>query len=224
MGLDMYLNKMPRYKDATADDVSKVESYLDWLKAKIEGSEYAKCTFKEWCGRDKTPAKKYLEFYANHYTKKYPSWDKEQRYGHMSIIDQVGYWRKCNQIHNWFVENIQDGEDDCSYHKEVTKEDLESLLDICKTIKKIAVLESAQIVNGYEYKNGKESPLYEDGALIVNAEEIAELLPSQSGFFFGSTDYDSYYMDAIEHTIDIITKVLETTDFKKEMLYYVSSW
>ena len=33
MGLDMYLNKMPRYKNATARDVAAVENYLDWMKA-----------------------------------------------------------------------------------------------------------------------------------------------------------------------------------------------
>ena len=43
-------------------------------------------------------------------------------------------WRKANQIHNWFVENVQDGIDDCSYHNEVTKEILEELLDICQRV------------------------------------------------------------------------------------------
>ena len=48
MGLDMYLNRMPRYRGATANDVSLVESYLDWQKSKAEGSQYANCTFEEW--------------------------------------------------------------------------------------------------------------------------------------------------------------------------------
>lgn len=29
------------------------------------------------------------------------------------ITERAGYWRKANAIHNWFVENIQDGKDDC---------------------------------------------------------------------------------------------------------------
>ncbi len=29
------------------------------------------------------------------------------------IIERVGYWRKANAIHNWFVTNCQGGEDDC---------------------------------------------------------------------------------------------------------------
>ena len=224
MGLDMYLNKMPRYRGATAKDVSEVENYLDWIEAKANGSEYANCTFKEWCRADTIPSQKYIDFYSNYYEKKYYSWDTEKKYGYTRIMDQVGYWRKANQIHNWFVENVQDGEDDCGYHREVTEEDLEKLLALCNKIKDIAIMETAPVVNGYTYKDGKEVPMYEDGTEIVNADEIAALLPTQSGFFFGGTDYDSYYMYDIEETIDIITKVLETTDFDKEMIYYVSSW
>jgi len=29
------------------------------------------------------------------------------------IVEEVGYWRKANQIHNWFVENVQNGIDEC---------------------------------------------------------------------------------------------------------------
>ena len=45
----------------------------------------------------------------------------------------IGYWRKANHIHNWFVENIQDGEDNCqsSY---VSKEKLKELLEICQEV------------------------------------------------------------------------------------------
>ena len=54
--------------------------------------------------------------------------------------------------------------------------------------------------------------------------EVAALLPTQGGFFFGGTEYDNWYMRGVEDTIDILTRVLETTDFEKEMVYYVSSW
>lgn len=48
----------------------------------------------------------------------------------ISVDLPMGYWRKANQIHNWFVENVQDGEDDCnSYY--VTREQLEQLKATC---------------------------------------------------------------------------------------------
>ena len=193
MGLDMYLNRMPRYKDATPNDVGAVEDFLEWIKAKADGSEYASATFKEWCGREEIPSPEYLEYYKQFYKIRYSAWDTEHQFGYGRIMEQVGYWRKANEIHRWFVENVQDGEDDCDYHREVTKEDLEELRDICHEI-------------------------------LCNPDVAEDRLPTQSGFFFGGTNYDEWYMEDIKDTIDIITKVLETTDFEKEMVYYRSSW
>ena len=224
MGLDMYLNRMPRYRGATARDISAVESYIDWIDAKEKGSEHANCTFKQWCGYDKVPAESYIEFYSQFYTKKYSDWDTEHKYGYDRIMDQVGYWRKANEIHDWFVNNVQDGIDDCDYHHEVTKEILEELLDICQTVLDSCELVEAQVENGMTYKNGEMVPIMEDGYIVKDPSVAMEMLPTQSGFFFGGTDYNQWYVDDIKHTIDIITKVLETTDFDKEMIYYVSSW
>ncbi len=39
------------------------------------------------------------------------------------------YWRKANQIHAWFVENVQQGNDDCGEHY-VSHEKLKQLLDL----------------------------------------------------------------------------------------------
>lgn len=49
------------------------------------------------------------------------------------IIEEIGYWRKANQIHQWFVENVQNGVDNCSEYC-VSKGQLEDLLEICKKI------------------------------------------------------------------------------------------
>lgn len=193
MGLDMYLERMPRHNDATAHDVRIVEHFLDWIRAKFEGSKYAKCSFTEWCRCDDYPSYDKIEFYSDYYKATYSDWDVEKKHPWWRISEEVGYWRKANQIHNWFVENIQDGEDDCNFHKEVTKEDLEKLRDVCHEV-------------------------------LCNHDLAEVLLPSTSGFFFGSTEYDEYYFEDIQNTIDIITKVLETTDFATQMLYYISSW
>jgi len=45
-------------------------------------------------------------------------------------FESIGYWRKANQIHNFFVENVQFGNDDCGEY-EVTKIDLIDLKNLC---------------------------------------------------------------------------------------------
>lgn len=226
MGLDSYLNRMPRYKNVTATVVEAVEDYFDWQKAKKEGGEYTKRAWREYCGGDKNILldNDIISYYKQFYNTKYRNWDTEHKYEYSSIIDEVGYWRKENMIHQWFVDHVQEGVDDCRYHHECTKEILEELLDTCEKVKQIAVLKPGKIVNGQTFTNGKWGNCYEDGEVIVNANAVAALLPTQGGFFFGGTEYDNWYMRGVEDTIDVLTQVLETTDFEKEMVYYVSSW
>jgi hypothetical protein len=49
------------------------------------------------------------------------------------IIEQVAYWRKANSIHAWFVENVQNGDDDCRQHH-VSIEKLKELLELCEKV------------------------------------------------------------------------------------------
>lgn len=227
MGLDMYLNRMPRHKGTTVEQVSALESYFDWKENKQNPASNArKYTLKEWCGvayKD-VPTGDVRKFYKAFYTIKYQHWDTEKQFGIGRIMEQVGYWRKANHIHNWFVENIQHGIDDCNYHREVTEKDLKNLLSICKKVLKSSELVATKIENGTTYKDGKMVPIMEDGNAIKDPTVARKLLPTQSGFFFGGTGYDEWYLEDVKNTIDIITNVLETTDFEKEMIYYVSSW
>lgn len=214
----MHLNRMPRYKNTTAKEVNAIEGYLDWLKEKKEGSKYANCTLKEWCSVDESelPSKDVIEFYKPFYS--------TNKYGYGHIMEEVGYWRKANQIHNFFVENVQDGEDDCSYHNECTKEILEDLLDKCYKVLTGSIMMIGQVKNGQQYVDGEWVDCMKPGKVIINPEVAEELLPSCRGFFFGSTEYDEYYMQDIEDTIKIIKNVLATTDFETQMLAYCSSW
>lgn len=113
-----------------------------------------------------------------------------------SIWEEVGYWRKANHIHKWFVDCVQNGEDDCEKY-EVTKSNLLDLKAVCEEVLSL---------------KGKDEG------------RIEEILPTTSGFFFGGTEYDEYYFSDVEATIEIINKVLETTDFEKELVVYQSSW
>ena len=121
-----------------------------------------------------------------------------------SIVEKVGYWRKSNQIHNWFVQNVQDGEDDCKEYR-VSREQFQSLLDDVN-----AVLIA------------RDTP-EEKGA-------IEDLLPPTSGFFFGSNEIDDWYWGDVENTEHLIESVLAEMDEDAKNseswvdYYYQSSW
>jgi hypothetical protein len=57
------------------------------------------------------------------------SWNSETASVDVSVT--IGYWRKANQIHSWFVKHIQGGEDNCREHW-VSRTDLMRLRDTCK--------------------------------------------------------------------------------------------
>ena len=61
-----------------------------------------------------------------------------------------------------------------------------------------------------------------------NIEDAAMWMPSQSGFFFGSTDYDEWYREDLERTFKAcnnLIKTLESPDRKDWLsVEYESSW
>lgn len=135
------------------------------------------------------------------------------------VEEDIGYWRKANAIHKWFVDNVQDGEDDCkSYY--VGKEQLEELLNLCKEVKKKAKIIDGKVSNGSIFKDGKWEKQYEEGKIVENAEEISKILPTQEGFFFGCTDYDEWYMHDIYDTIEMLEKVLKEEDELNKLGFY----
>ena len=46
------------------------------------------------------------------------------------IIEELCYWRKANHIHNWFVKNVQGGDDDCEEYL-VSLPEIKQLMDVC---------------------------------------------------------------------------------------------
>lgn len=138
------------------------------------------------------------------------------------IEESVGYWRKANQIHNWFVQNVQKGIDDCGSY-DVSKEQLKELLKICKRIKKECILVPEKIKEEIEPINKPLTNVIEPEFTMQNAKLAKRILPTSEGFFFGSTDYDGYYMEVIDSTIEII-KELFKTDTEEANYSYSSSW
>lgn len=193
MGLDMHLKKGKKIPKISFDEYKKINNKV---------FEEDKETLEEY--------KDYIQECGEHIHWK-------------SLLDDVVYWRKANQIHKWFVDNVKDGIDDCDYY-EVSKEDIEKLLNLCKEVLDKTITKKGKVANGRTYKDGTWQNNYEDGLVIVNPDVAEELLPTQDGFFFGSTGYDEYYLEDLKHTVEEFEKILKEFDFENNYLVYTSSW
>lgn len=139
------------------------------------------------------------------------------------ITEYVGYWCKANQIHHWFVSNVQYGVDDCRKH-EVTKTQLKQLLELCIKVRDESVMVEGKVKTGTIYKDGKKTVITEDGKIILNTQVAEHLLPATAGYFFGSTDYDQHYMEDIIYTIEILTPIVQEEEDVDVIFEYDSSW
>ena len=113
------------------------------------------------------------------------------------VEQEFAYWRKANMIHNWFVENVQEGVDNCAQYY-VDYQQLVELYKICVGIKE----------------------LFEQYGATKEFEKLAkEVLPTTEGFFFGNYEYAEEYMTDIESTIEQLKDISKDEDY-----YYQSSW
>lgn len=142
-----------------------------------------------------TVSKSYKNFDEPDYEdgKSYPTKDID------SVIYRVGYWRKANQIHHWFVQNCQNGEDDCRKHL-VGEGQIEELKSLCEELLKTR-----------------------------DEKKALEFLPPQEGFFFGNSNpsnenfWNDYWAD-LEVTKGNLENALKYIhDFGAD-IYYQSSW
>lgn len=63
-----------------------------------------------------------------------------------------------------------------------------------------------------------------DKMLSMPKEEAIKLLPTTSGFFFGSTEYDEWYWKVIEETRDRLNELLSDPTIDDYYFTYQSSW
>ena len=118
--------------------------------------------------------------------------EEDEAFGNKSyyVLTEEIYWRKANQIHNWFVENVQNGIDNCAMYY-VSQTSLMELKEICEKV-------------------------------LENESLASLLLPTQSGFFFGSTDYDEFYFEDLKYTVEAIDRILKENRY--DWYKYMSSW
>lgn len=143
------------------------------------------------------------------------------------IEEEVMYWRKANHIHKWFVDNCQDGIDECQYTY-VPRAKLEQLLDLCERVIQGSKLVKGKTVESIGFEKDattgqlREVPNLVDGQVIEDPTLAKELLPTQEGFFFGATDYDDWYYEDTKRTAEVLREALK--DESADHFIYHASW
>jgi len=140
-----------------------------------------------------------------------------------TVKEEAIYWRKANAIHNWFVNNVQDGIDDCGTH-EVPFDDLKELLNICEHVLVLLENKETKVIQEWAgYKNGGK--FYRDLKVYEDCDVINELLPPTAGFFFGSDEIDEYYKEYVENTVNELKQLISNRPEEDVVWYeYSSSW
>ena len=212
MGLDMYLEKR-EYKYRKPDG-----TYSESMKD---------CTFDKWGASNGA----YIE-------------------------STVAYWRKANQIHKWFVDNVCDGEDECEPH-ECSLEQVTELRDLCvKVLKAIngtkmtvpdKAIKDFSIYVAEAKKNPENNPtIVSDIDFTIDADALLDgdfdnfpslwyhamspeaakaceaLLPTESGFFFGSTEYTGNYLYSVVKTVKMLNEVIANSEDGEDFIYRAS--
>ena len=208
MGLDMYVNI--RHKNTQ----SKLDAYKAWEN---------KYSYEEWqC---------LTEEQREEWRNSEPEYDNDM-YG-----KELMYWRKANQIHNWFVQNCQNGVDDCEYYS-ITVADLMKLKELCEKI--LTMTETRKEMRYTSYGATEKEEVDIPYLTPEGVEYASEHLPSRSGFFFGRTEYDDWYVLQLKDTVEQIDAAIDslnceydfalntdpvTGEYKGDyIIEYTSSW
>ena len=162
-------------------------------------------------------------------------------YASVTVCKQIGYWRKANAIHGWFVRELAEGRDDCQ-RISVAREDLINLRNDCVNV--LAMRGEAvptTTTNVYEMKDvgdsedivsqmmsAMKSESAKSRKVIaiddkVRQDSIDRLEPTE-GFFFGGTEKDDWYYEQLEYTIDTINSMLANDSDMDYEYYYRASW
>ena len=133
--------------------------------------------------------------------------------------EKIGYWRKFNALHSYIVTEIgKNPESNCEYI-EMLESDIDTLLEKLGRIKEI--LDGAPKLKFETNEwNGQEYSTWDYDKKTQNA--VAKILAPQDGFFWGSTDINSFYYDNILSSIKIFIEAKRRAQAGQTIEY--SSW
>jgi hypothetical protein len=145
---------------------------------------------------------------------------------------EVGYWRKANAIHGWFVRELANGVDECQpIH--VSRENLVVLRQLCLEAlrdRNINEVPNAQPKTSFSLDEGQDvgqviaERMASEATIAVMEkafDDTTDPLRPTAGFFFGGNAKDEYYYQDIMETINITSQALSGGG---DTFIYQASW
>ena len=102
------------------------------------------------------------------------------------VAMQALYWRKANAIHDWFVDNVQDGTDDCKEYF-VETDQLEELVSLCNEALATKDTDILQTTEGFFFGSTEYDEYYWD-EITRTRDELSKLLTNPK-----AKHWDFYY-------------------------------
>lgn len=207
MGLDVYFHKVKRVRKSNSEPLKTIEEYSEIAnkRAKDRVRRFGNKVVRslKWIDADA-----YTEFYKKEFIGKLP---KYTRYSFVydNMANEVKDVEEVRKFFKMFVDRTY-AESDAYFRKVnfVYRYFAPKLEDECCFVT----------------KSDLEDMIDRCDKVLKNHELAEELLPTVSGFFFGSTDYDNYYFDDVKDVRSQFKKLLKGFNEDTDVIFVVMSW
>ena len=209
MGLDIYFHKVKHVRASKNEALKSVEEYNE-LNDKLAVARFHE--FAEKAMAELTAANGNVADYERVYKSIFPTEMKKfTRY-------EFHYGKMCNEVKS-----------------------IEEVADFFKSFERCYYAESDAYFRKVNFVYRYFSPKLVDECCFVSKADLEdlikrcievltdhskaeELLPTTSGFFFGSTDYDDWYFKDVEDCKIQMGKLLEDFDEDTDVIFVIMSW
>lgn len=207
MGLDIYFHKVKRVRKSNSEPLKTIEEYskIADKRAKDRARRFGNKVVRSL---EQIDADAYTEFYNKEFIDKLPKYTRYSFvYGDMAY--EVKDVEKVRKFFKMFVDRIY-AESDAYFRKVnfVYQFFSDKLVDECCFVT----------------KSDLEDMIDRCNKVLKNHDLAEKLLPTRSGFFFGSTEYDDWYFSDVKDVRSQFKKLLRGFNEDTDVIFVIMSW
>lgn len=210
MGLDIFIHKVKNVRNSKNEPLKSIKEYaeINMQRAKDKIKTFADTCIKE-LEYLKDNAESYKVAYDKIFNVKIKDYSKCYWWRVEKMEERVHSLQEVKEFFDDFIDFYYPEED--AYFRKVN---FIYKYFQCKLVDEQCFIEKEDLLDIIE----RCEKVLEDDT------QADELLPTQCGFFFGSTDYDDYYFDNVADCKKQMEHLLEDFDDNTDIIYVVMSW